>query len=217
MDISGPDETDFRPFFDMVIGILFVLLILVAAQIYFQQAQGQGVADEAARREAALRRAAISTFLSSMAERLRAAGLAADTDPEAGSVVLRSSDVVSLDATGRPDIVTAPAAALGSALATLTACVTQPRSAVPACAGFEQLHLEALAIRLRTGALPPTADLPRDRSGDLAVALLSAALLRGTPGLIEASTDDGGRVVTFGGSLAPAGSPGDVTLAFDFR
>ena len=227
MDLSGSDDaTDFRPFFDMVIGILFVLLILVAAQIYFQQAQDQTAVTDTARREAALRRAEIAAFLGTLAERLRVAGLAAIADPEAGAVVLPLGAVVGIDGAGLPLVEAAPAAALGTTLAGLTACVTRPRSAASDCAGYDRLHLDALGIELRTGTLPPAAALPRDRFGDLAGALLSASLLRGAPGLIGASTDVGGRVVTFGGRLAaegpagsgPAGSgpDGDLTLAFTF-
>ena len=35
------DGVDFKPFFDMVVGVLFILLILIAAQLFFSQFQDQ--------------------------------------------------------------------------------------------------------------------------------------------------------------------------------
>ena len=225
MDLSDHDDAaDFRPFFDMVIGILFVLLILVAAQIYFQQVQDKGATTDVAKREAALRRAEIATFLGRLAERLRADGIAASPDIEAGAVTLPLGDVAGLDAEGLPEILRVKAGALGTTLSEMTACVTEPRRTDPACADVGRLHLDALGIDLRMGTAPPGAALPRDRFGDLAGTLLSAALLRGAPALIGASNGSGGRVVRFQTALAnPAAGArqatpdGDVSLDFTFQ
>ncbi len=223
MDGSGiEDATDFRPFFDMVIGILFVLLILVAAQVYFAQAQDETAASEAAKHEAALRRADIAAFLGALADRLLAGGLDATVDAGSGAVLVPLSQVLVVDARGLPSVGPAPAARLGTVLSGMATCVTSPRSATPPCPAYARLSLDSLAVTTRVGALPPSAALARGRFGDLGSALLSAAVLGGEPGLIAASNPAGGRVVTFGTALAGAGSPaagvgGDLALDFTFE
>lgn len=223
MDGSGiEDATDFRPFFDMVIGILFVLLILVAAQVYFAQAQDETTASEAVKREAALRRADIAAFLGTLADRLRAGGLDATVDAGSGAVLVPLGQVLTIDARGLPSVGPAPAARLGAVLSGMAACVTDPRSAAQPCPTYARLSLDALAVTARVGALPPGAALARARFGDLGSALLSAAVLSDEPSLIGASNPAGGRVVTFGSALAGAGAPlagvgGDLALDFTFE
>ena len=224
MDISETDnETDFRPFFDMVIGILFVLLILVAAQIYFQQTDNQTVANEAAKQEAALRRADIATFLTTLSDRLRAGGLAATADADKGTVLMPLGEVLGIDAAGLPTVAATLSGRLGPPLAELLACVTAPRSTARNCEAFARLGLDALAVTARLGAVPSGAALPRDRFADLGAALLSARLFGEHPVLIGASNATGGRVVTFGTAYAGPGTPGVLAapgvigeLVFDF-
>ncbi len=220
------EATDFRPFFDMVIGILFVLLILVAAQIYFQQVQSQG---GAAKRNAALRQAEIASFLGVLAERLRSEGIQAVADTEGSAVLLPLRDIMTVDGAGLPQVEGVRAGPLGATLLGLTACVTEPRSPDLSCSGFGRLHLDVLGIDVRVGALPVATALPRDRFEAVAGALLSASLLRGAPGLIGASNEAGGRVLEFSHGLAGAaaaggaqdgaigGLGGDVVLDFTFR
>lgn len=222
--LDREEDADFRPFFDMVIGILFVLLILVAALIFFQQVQDNSATSEAAKQESAIRRAEIATFLGALAERLRGDGIEATVDLAGGAVLLPLRDVVSVEAGGLPGVRAEATARLGAALTGLVSCVSQPRTAGAACAAFDRLHLDALDVRVLTGALPGVAVLPRDRFGRLASALLSAALLRNEAGLLGASDDAGQRVIAFDDALAgsaPAatsdGVGGDVVLGFAFR
>ncbi len=225
MDASGAEDgTDFRPFFDMVIGILFVLLILVAAQIYFEQEQVDTVSSDATKREAALRHADITTFLNALAARLLAAGLTPTVDPENGAILLPLQEVMSVDAGGLPAVQEVPAGRLGTVVAGMISCVTVPRSTDSACPPFGRLGLDRLAVTVRVGTLPPQAALPTDRFGDLGSAMLSAKLMNGAPELVAASSAAGGRVVSFDTAstgispLAPeAGVSGDVVLDFTFQ
>ena len=218
------EDADFRPFFDMVIGILFVLLILVAALIFFQQVQNDAVTSAAAKQETAIRRAEIAGFLNALAERLRGDGMAATADLAGNAVVLPLTDVVAAESRGLPGVKDEAVARLGATLTELVSCVSQPRRADAACAAFDRLHLDALDVRVLTGSLPAAVGLPRDRFGRLASALLSASLLRNSTGLLQASDDAGQRVIAFDDALAglpPAGGPdgvgGDVVLGFTFR
>ena len=45
---SDADDTDLKPFLDMLVGIVFIMLILVAAQMFFTQ---WGPTEETAERE----------------------------------------------------------------------------------------------------------------------------------------------------------------------
>ncbi|WP_237477128.1 hypothetical protein [Lichenibacterium dinghuense] len=225
---GADDEIDFRPFFDMVVGVLFVLLILVAAQVYFQQVSDQSVASEAAKRDAARRRADIAAFLDALAGRLRAGGLAAAADAAHGAVLLPLQDVLAADASGLPAVEGTAVGRLGAALADATACVTAPRSDDPGCSAFARLDLDALDVGVRLEAAPPGAPLAPDRYGELGASVLSARLLGEHPSLIGASNAAGGRVIRF--VTAPAASPqagaaagaapglrGDLVLDFTFR
>jgi len=222
--LDREEDADFRPFFDMVIGILFVLLILVAALIFFQQVQDNTVTSEAARQESAIRRAEIAAFLGTLADRLRGEGLDATVDLAGSAVLLPLHQVVAVERQGLPGVEAEATARLGRTLTGLVSCVSQPRNAGAACAAYDRLHLDALDVRVSTGALPPGTALPRDRFGRLASALLSAALLRNETGLLQASDEAGQRVMAFDDALAgssPAAAPdgpgGDVVLSFAFR
>jgi len=83
MNRSEEESIDFKPFFDLVLGVLFILLILVAAQIFFaqwapetapnQSAAAKAAAQEAERRSMALDRDA-NLFLDDLAHRLKSRG-----------------------------------------------------------------------------------------------------------------------------------------------
>ena len=143
-------------------------------------------------------------------------------------MLLPLRDVAMLGSAGLPEVDDARTGRLGATLLGLAACVTEPRNPDAGCAGFGHLHLDALGIGVRLGALPASAALPPDRFGALAGTELSASLLRGAPGLIGASNDAGARVVEFSDGLegppAAGGTQdgtlgalgGDVVLDFTF-
>jgi hypothetical protein len=91
------DTIDFKPFFDMVIGILFILLILISAQLFFSQWGNQATPEERAAeaREAKRQRvlADEARFLDDLAARLKAAGYEAQADKAGKSVAVDFSGV----------------------------------------------------------------------------------------------------------------------------
>jgi Tfp pilus assembly protein PilW len=84
MGRSEEEAIDFKPFFDLVVGVLFILLILVAAQIFFSQWAPETAAHQNAAREAERRRTALeldaSAFLDDLARRLASRGFTPAVD-----------------------------------------------------------------------------------------------------------------------------------------
>ncbi len=212
------DGIDFRPFFDMVVGILFVLLILIGALIFFQQT-GDGVAGSPSREELRRWRAQRGLFLEHLAADLVDRGLPARADTAAGAVL------VGLDALARPEEAGLPAlrapavAELAAGLAPALACVSLPRAEGSACGGIDLLSLDSLSVQVRLGATPPDAALPRDRAARFLAAALSTALYADAPALLAASDRVGGAAVAFDDGTVGTGRdgmPGTLALAFAF-
>src|SRR5665213_2788398 len=96
---SDLDGIDFKPFFDMVVGVLFVLLILIGALLFFQSAQSdvtakqaqseaqarQRAEEERTRQEWRTERAALLSFL---ADHLREHGVEASVDLANASIAI---------------------------------------------------------------------------------------------------------------------------------
>src|SRR5438045_2732124 len=96
------DAIDFKPFFDMIVGILFVLLILVAAQMFFTQ---WGASDERTPQEKAQQvrlewEREITAFLTDAAERLRARGLQPTIDQVDRTLAVPLADVTRIEEAG---------------------------------------------------------------------------------------------------------------------
>ncbi|MGI3903977.1 MAG: hypothetical protein ACRYGP_33320 [Janthinobacterium lividum] len=213
---SELDGVDFRPFFDMVVGILFVLLILIGALIFFQQTQ-DGVAGSPAQSELRRWRAQRITFLERLASDLQARGLPARVDTAAGTVTMPLDVVADLAGAGLPQVRPAGAAGLAAALAPVVACVSVPRAAGPDCADTDLLSLDGLSVQVRVGAASPNAALPRDRSARYLSATLSNVLYGDAPALLRASDRVGGAAVAFdAGTVGDgrSGGPGELALVF---
>ncbi len=94
----GDDAIDFKPFFDMVVGVLFILLILVSAQLFFSQWQNAASPAETAAREAEAKRlradADVAAFIDELVEALRAAGFSPAVDRLGRSVSIPASQVM---------------------------------------------------------------------------------------------------------------------------
>src|SRR5260370_3488 len=84
------DGSDFKPFFDMIVGVLFILLILISAQMFFAQHSVEDSAvDDDAKKVALERNKQIKSFLEDVAERLQKNGFDVDVDLIRRQLVLR--------------------------------------------------------------------------------------------------------------------------------
>lgn len=179
------DSIDFKPFFDMIVGILFILLILISAQMFFAQHGGaETSAAEEAQRRVLERERQVTAFLDDVADRLRAKGLDARVDRNRRAVVLPLAQVTEPARGGVPQFAQGPVGALGAVLAKRLPCVL-PAGARPGdCPDTSLLSLGEVQADLRLDGVPPGAVLPPDRYAQLATTLFSATLLDRRPDLL---------------------------------
>lgn len=92
MNGSSDGSIDFKPFFDLVVGILFILLILISAQLFFSQWGSEPTPEQqAARAEEARRQLVVADqarFLEQLAGRLGEQGFSASVDKAGQSVAV---------------------------------------------------------------------------------------------------------------------------------
>lgn len=212
------DGVDFRPFFDMVVGILFVLLILIGALIFFQQTQ-DGVTGSPAQSELRRWRMQRNAFLERLVADLQARGLAARADTAAGTVSMPLDGLADLAGAGLPRIKAAAVADLAGALTPALGCVSVPRASAPACADTDLLSLDGLSVQVRLGETPADAALPRDRAARYLSTSVSNALYTASPALLRASDRVGGAAIAFDDGTVGDGrgaGPSDLALVFGF-
>ena len=213
------DGVDFRPFFDMVVGILFVLLILIGALIFFQQTQ-DGVEGAAAHSQQRRWRQQRDFFLQRLVANLQTKGLPASADTAAGAVLMPLDGLSEARMSGGlPELKATVVAGLAGALAPAIGCVSVPRASVSSCPDSDLLSLDGLTMQVRVGAVLPDAALPRDRAARFLAASLAEALYSSAPDLLRASDRRGAAVIGFdSGTLGngQTGGSGDLELVFGF-
>jgi hypothetical protein len=213
------DGIDFKPFFDMVVGVLFILLILIAAQLFFTRFQSEATPQERLEREW---REEIAGFLDRFARRLHDKGIEAQLDRANAAVVMPLGEFANAADGGLPRIAAGKTPALGEVLAESLGCVTGPAPRSEGCAQFPLLILSRARLELRNGRVPDGPGLPQDRYGRLLESLFSASLLQASPELLRVSGSDGGIALEIASSVGtgPAVSAGplsgDVVANFTF-
>jgi hypothetical protein len=212
---SDSDEIDFKPFFDMIVGVLFVLLILIAAQMFFTQWGADP--EDAARRERQAQaqidwERQLTGFLEDVRQRVAAAGLPAAADVTQRTVSVPLS-ALAAPSPGAPRIDAGAAGRLGQAVLASLRCLagqgSAPAAREPGCPATYRLRLWQVGTELRLAGAPQGTDLPPDRAGALLGALVTAALLQGAPELLGVSGTSGLPALARAPatSLAPAASP----------
>ena len=224
--MSSIDElegVDFRPFFDMIVGILFVLLILIGALIFFQQSQAQTDATMQSRQDELRRRRQADEFLDGIAIALASRGIPAQADYAAGAVLVPLSAVAEADAPGFVPFPREEAlAALGAAMIGPVGCVSFPRRPSPACPEPDLLDLVSMQVETRMGHLPAGAAITQGEASRLTGALVASGLLNRSLPLLRATEAEGGRLLSFGSGLstadpsATAPLAGEIAIGFTF-
>ena len=213
------DGIDFRPFFDMVVGILFVLLILVGALIFFQQTQ-DSVTGTSAQSQQRRWRQQRDLFLQRLVADLQTKGLPASADTAGGAVRVPLNGLVEASMSGGlPELKGTVVVGVAGALAPAVSCVSVPRASVSSCPDSDLLSLDGLTMQVRVGAVPSDSALPRDRAARFLAASLAEALYGSAPDLLRASDRRGTAVIGFdSGTLGDGqtGGPGDLELVFGF-
>src|SRR3954453_11548216 len=96
---SETEAIDFKPFFDMIVGILFILLIFIAAQLFFTQ-WDDPEARERTRQLAYQWEQQATRLLEDIAENLRRGGVSAQVNTTAQSVTVALKDLLSVSGNG---------------------------------------------------------------------------------------------------------------------
>ncbi|MDP2801186.1 MAG: hypothetical protein Q8O26_04805 [Phreatobacter sp.] len=196
MKAEDDDVIDFKPFFDLVVGVIFILLILIAAQMFFAQQQGDTAQSRSEQAEELARRAEAMRFLDDLARELSRNGFEADVDRLGLAVVLPARTLVagnSGPSCARPTVDREAAARFGRALAGKLACVGTGAVHRESCPAFALRGSANMIAELQTptlGADATPGPVQRAMALDLAAAIFSAE-----PDLLALRTADRGLLI----------------------
>jgi hypothetical protein len=209
---SEAEAVDFKPFFDLIIGVLFIFLILIAAQIFFTQ--WAPTHDQTRNWEAE-----ISRFFEKLAGGLRQVGLTASVDSENRTISVLLEELVGAASDGGPRILNEPTTAFGRVLDAHLGCVSRVDTHRTDCPDL-RLELRQVHGEVRVNGLPAKMRLPQDRYARLVAIELTAGIFRGTPQLLGFTGSNGRSVIDVASAIAAApkheGLKGDVALRFTF-
>jgi hypothetical protein len=193
---SDADAVDFKPFFDMIVGVLFIVLILISAQMFFAQRAVQEASATEPQRRALRRQSQIDLFLTHVADRMRTRGLSVQVD-HIRSVIAGPLPELRGGHLGAPRFDEALIRGLGEELSAGLQCVG-PSPTELNCPALDLLKLGAVHADVVVAGLSPDARLSPDRYAQLVGVLFSAAILSGTPELLAVTGAGGVPAVRFG-------------------
>lgn len=194
---------DFKPFFDMIVGVLFVLLILIAAQMFF------------ARHEVEMDRASEARAAAAAADALHAVESKALLDRIAAALSARGlTPLIAYDRR----MVSAPwprqeqaviAAQVAQVLMETAACAALATAGSEGCPAYKALRLERLSLEITSASrtTDPEADVAR-QALDFAASMFAAH-----PELLRMRSTGGGFVLpatSVVGVAKSGGSPASV-------
>jgi hypothetical protein len=194
------DLSDFKPFFDMIVGVLFILIVLISAQMFFAQHSMEDADAGKLQRNKQIR-----SFLEDVANRLRKNGFEPRLDLVRRRLVL-SLDQLSLSPmAGIPTFSDQRVEAVGRVLSNRLGCIFTGLPERSDCMDWDVIRLGEVQVELRAGATPPESPLSPDRFSQLATTLFSAKLLGSQPDLLSL-TGAGGTPLFHFQSLSPLNS-----------
>jgi hypothetical protein len=191
------DGSDFKPFFDMIVGVLFILIILISAQMFFAQ---HSMEDADAGKLA--RNKQIRSFLEDVADRLRKNGFEPGIDLVRRRLTLSLDQLSSSPMAGIPTFSDRQVEAVGRVLSNRLECIFTGPAQPSDCMDWNLIRLGEVQVELRPGALPQESRLSPDRFSQLATTLFSAKLLGSRPDLLSL-TGAGGAPLFHFQSLPP--------------
>jgi hypothetical protein len=193
-------DLDFRPFFDLAMGVLFVMLILLASQFLVAQVTSTTEAEAVtAQRLLEKRRQAdreIGLFFDHAEEVAGRQGVPIEVDRAGRRIVLRS--------TGAGDDQFAAAA---SVFQQVFGCANDRRG--QACPDYKVIKLEEAEIDGSGMSAPEAATLPSDARARLQGWMAFANLVRISPDLLALRSTDGALLMRQGEPAASAPVRGD--------
>lgn len=234
---GGNAQSYFVPMVDMLAGVIFILVILLAAVSLVSRdefPQVEAMQEEVRRIEAELAEArrmesayldprrvarqARKLILARLQDRLSAQGIDSDVLSEEGSLVVRGGPFYADGTIRLTEAASTVAAALAQALARELPCVAADQPATPECAAYGSAQLDEATIVTRAPAGGEPA--PAERAESRALGFLSA-MAGARPELLAQKAVDGRRLLDYRTGPAdaggePAGDNGDdaITLTF---
>lgn len=217
---SETDVIDFKPFFDMIVGILFILLIFIAAQLFFTQ-WDDPVARERARQLAYQWQHQAASLLQDIADSLRRRGVSAQVNTTAQSVTVPLSELMDVSGNGAVRI-DARSEAVGKVLADRLGCISGQRNRVPeGCPDLNLLRLSGIRGDARVNGIPTGTSLSGERYAYYLSTLLGAEFLRGAPELAALTGSGGSPALRITGtsreSKEGGALQGDLEFTFSFE
>jgi len=213
------DNIDFKPFLDMAIGILFILLILIASQMFFQRAASeQDTPPQDARQQRLAWEKEALLLVQRVATRLDAAGLQSGADLAARSVSLPLSRLIDTTDQGhanqRLQANATAAAAIAEAVDDELSCLITP---VGACPSYQFLKLGSFKLTYLVTQSPAFSPaLPIGAYARLVSSSLSHAIAQHRPNLFGLA-NAASRPAWEGDSIQvqpePVGASGEVVVA----
>lgn len=217
---SESDAIDFKPFFDMIVGILFILIIFIAAQLFFTQ-WDDPVARERTRQLAYQWERQATSLLQDIAENLRRSGVSAQVNTTAQSVTLPLQELMGAAGSG-PIRIDPRSEAVGRVLAERLGCIPGQRSGLAqGCPDLNLLRLSGIRGEARVEGTPGGTSLSDERYAYYLSTLLAAELLRGAPELAAVSGTAGSPALRMTGTSRNLKErttlQGDLELTFSFE
>jgi hypothetical protein len=207
-DEDADESLDFKPYFDMVVGILFLLLIIISAQLFFTRYgdAAQQAEVESARRTELMRRwsADIDAFLSNLAQSMTERGIPATADQPGRRILVPMERLL---ATAQPSGGLEPEktsiAIATSQLFAAVACAS-PQSGIR-LSGLNcpqsTLRLETFGIDVLMIGPSPRQDLAPDRFAAAAAAVIRGAFSATEPRLFRFVDASGNSAMTSGSEV----------------
>ncbi len=216
---SESQHSYFIPMVDMLAGVVFILVILLAATTLVSRsdfADAAAANAEIARINEALKvaraqehqvleprrraRAAQRRLLDQIGVQLKAAKIDSAIDYEAGRLSISADRLFSPDKAVLEDAGRHVASILSSAFHSELPCLSKPPAAADNCAAYDSVMLEEAIVAYRSATLDSAAALPSAR----ALTLLSQ-IVAATPSLAGLAAADSGKLLTHAG-FVPSGA-----------
>lgn len=210
-DAEQASHSYFVPMIDMLAGVVFILVIMLAAVSLVQrddfkqagamQAEISKIAAELAKARQMevtyieprrIAREALELLLKHLHDQLAAAGITSQPLPDEGRLLITAPEIFAANGTSLSDGGKAAATTLAGAMIAELPCLTRQAPATPACAAYQGAHLDAASIVV-AGAAP---GINPDEAEARALSLLSAAAAA-RPALLAQRAVDGRKLLDY--------------------
>ena len=195
---SRSREADFRPFFDLIVGVVFIFLNLLSAQMFFMRHASMEASDSQAEKLELERKEQIKSFIEHVAEELQKRDLTSTVDLKRSELRMPMQQFAQSSPVAAPRFTNKSVEALGQVLSNHVNCLETPTSPNTNCPQWNLVKLSDAMIDVQTGKPPPELGLSAGRFGQLVTTIFSSALLSAQPQLLVPTNSAGLSLFQFG-------------------